>query len=109
VWFHNRNERDPVDRTLRTTLCCCWHSSVNARPNRLVVGCGRCRLRWCTWLCNYPLVLLYILPLYPEVHGGEPEFGITKLGAAGVCPCPKVLAIVCCVIPQIGVEPSMMV
>jgi hypothetical protein len=55
------------------------------------------------------LGLGYTRPLYPEVHGAKPGFGIEKLGVVCVYPCPNMLAIVYCGIPKIGVELSMVV
>jgi hypothetical protein len=51
------------------------------------------------------LVVVYVQSLYPEVYGAKPGFSISKLGATGAYPCQKVLAIVYCVIPQVGAEP----
>jgi hypothetical protein len=43
------------------------------------------------------------------VYEAEPGFGIAKLGVVCVYPFPNLLAIVCCGIPIVGVEPSMVV
>jgi hypothetical protein len=56
-----------------------------------------------------PLGLVYAQPLYSRVYGVEPEFGIAKLGAVCVYPCPNMLVIVCCGIPKVGAKPSMVV
>jgi hypothetical protein len=45
----------------------------------------------------------------PGVYMAEVKFGIEKLGATSVYPCPNVLAIVCCGILKAGVKPSMVV
>jgi hypothetical protein len=47
--------------------------------------------------------------LYPEVYGVEQGFGIVKLGAVCVYPCPYMLVVICCGIPRLGTEPSMVV
>jgi hypothetical protein len=39
----------------------------------------------------------------------EVKFGLDKLGAVSVYPCPNMLAIVCCGIPKVGAEPSIVV
>jgi hypothetical protein len=39
------------------------------------------------------------LTVTPGVYKAEPGFGIEKLGAACVYPCPNMLVIVCCGIP----------
>jgi hypothetical protein len=39
----------------------------------------------------------------------EPGFGIEKLGAVCVYLCPNILVIVCCGIPKVGAEPSIVV
>jgi hypothetical protein len=39
----------------------------------------------------------------------EVKFGIDKLGAVCVYPCPNMLTIVCCGIPKVGAEPSIVV
>jgi hypothetical protein len=36
----------------------------------------------------------------------EPGFGLVKLGAVCMYPCPYILAIVCCGIPSLGAEPN---
>jgi hypothetical protein len=41
--------------------------------------------------------------------GVKLDFGIVKLGAVCVYPCPYILAVVCCGIPRLGAEPSMVV
>jgi hypothetical protein len=41
--------------------------------------------------------------------GVELGFGIEKLGAVCVYPCPNMLVIVCCGIPNVGAEPLMVV
>jgi hypothetical protein len=41
--------------------------------------------------------------------GAELGFGIVKLGALCVYPCPNMLAVVCCGIPRVGAKPSMVV
>jgi hypothetical protein len=41
--------------------------------------------------------------------GTEPGFGIEKLYTVCVYPCPNMLVIVCCGIPKVGAEPSMVV
>jgi hypothetical protein len=56
-----------------------------------------------------PLGFVYALPLYLEVYGVGPEFGIEKLGAVCAYPCLNMLAVVCCGTPKIGAEPSMVV
>jgi hypothetical protein len=43
------------------------------------------------------------------VYGDEVKFGIEKLGAVCVYPCPNMLAVVCYGIPKVGAEPSMVV
>jgi hypothetical protein len=45
----------------------------------------------------------------PTVYGVELGFGIVKLGAVCVYPCPNMLAIVYCSIPRLGAKPSMVV
>jgi hypothetical protein len=48
----------------------------------------------------------------PIILGGywaEPGFGIEKLSVVCVHPCPNMLAVVCCGIPKVGAEPSMVV
>jgi hypothetical protein len=45
----------------------------------------------------------------PRVYGAEEMFGIEKLGAVCVYPFPNMLAVVCCSIPKVGDEPSMVV
>jgi hypothetical protein len=45
----------------------------------------------------------------PGVYGAEVKFGIEKIGAVCIYPCPNMLAVVYCGIPNVGVEPSMMV
>jgi hypothetical protein len=49
----------------------------------------------------------WLLPL--EVYKAEVKFGIGKLGAVCIYPCPNKMAIVCCGISKVGVEPSMVV
>jgi hypothetical protein len=56
-----------------------------------------------------PLGLVYARPLYPGVYRAEPGFGIVKLGMMCVYPCLNMMTIVCCSIPKVGVEPSMVV
>jgi hypothetical protein len=43
------------------------------------------------------------------VYGTEVKFDIEKLGAVCVYPCPNILTVICCGIPKVGVEPSMVV
>jgi hypothetical protein len=43
------------------------------------------------------------------VYGAKVKFGMEKLGVVYVYPCPNMVAIVCCGIPKIGVEPSVVV
>jgi hypothetical protein len=45
----------------------------------------------------------------PGVYGVEVKFGIEKLDVVCVYHCLNMLAIVCCAIPKVGVEPSMVV
>jgi hypothetical protein len=52
---------------------------------------------------------VYARPLYPGVYGAEVKFGIGKLGMVCVYPCPNLLVVVCCGIPKVGAEPSMVV
>jgi hypothetical protein len=47
--------------------------------------------------------------LPPGVYGAKVKFGIEKLGAVCLYLCPNMLAIVCCDIPKVGAEPSIMV
>jgi hypothetical protein len=47
--------------------------------------------------------------LHPEVYGVDPGFDIANLGAVCMYPCPNVLAVVCCGIPKVGAEPSIVV
>jgi hypothetical protein len=56
-----------------------------------------------------PLGLGYARSLYMEVYGAELGFGIVKLGDVCVYPFLNMLAIVCCGIPRLGAEPSMVV
>jgi hypothetical protein len=49
------------------------------------------------------------LALPPEVYGTEPRFDIENLDAVCMYPCLNMLVIVCCGIPKVGVEPSMVV
>jgi hypothetical protein len=66
----------------------------------------------CT-LADYSVAMkhqhVYARSLPPEVYGGEVKFGIGKLGAICVHPCPNMLAIVYCGIPKVGAEPSIVV
>jgi hypothetical protein len=55
------------------------------------------------------LALGYARPLYPEVYEAKPEFGIVKLGVVCIYPCPNMMAVVCCGILRLEVEPSMVV
>jgi hypothetical protein len=55
------------------------------------------------------LGLGYAQPLNPEVYGVDLGFGIVKLGAVRVYPCPYMLAVFCCFIPRLVDEPSMVV
>jgi hypothetical protein len=49
------------------------------------------------------------LVVAPGVYEVEAKFGMEKLGAVCVYPCSNMLNVVCCGIPKVGVEPSMMV
>jgi hypothetical protein len=55
------------------------------------------------------LGLGYAQPLNLEVYGVELGFVIVKLGVVCAYRCPFMLAVVCCGIPRLGVEPSMVV
>jgi hypothetical protein len=55
------------------------------------------------------LGLGYAQPLYSEVYGAEPRFGIVKVGVVCIYPCLNMLAVVYYGIPRVGVEPSMVV
>jgi hypothetical protein len=56
-----------------------------------------------------PLMLGYARPLYLEIYEPELGFGIEKLGAAYVYPCPNISAVVYYGILKVGAEPSMVV
>jgi hypothetical protein len=43
------------------------------------------------------------------VYGAEVKFEMEKLGVVCVYPCPNMIALVCCGIPKVGVELSMVV
>jgi hypothetical protein len=45
----------------------------------------------------------------PGVYGAEVKFDIEKLGAIYICPCPNMLAVVCCGIPKVGAKSSMVI
>jgi hypothetical protein len=45
----------------------------------------------------------------PGVYGAEVKFGMKKLGAVCVYPCPNMLAVVCYGTSKVGAEPSMVV
>jgi hypothetical protein len=55
------------------------------------------------------LACVYARPLPPRVYEAETKFGMVKLGVICVYPFPNMLVIVCCGIPKVGVEPSMVV
>jgi hypothetical protein len=52
---------------------------------------------------------VYAWPLPLGVYGAEVKFGIEKLGVVHIYPCPNKLVIVCCDLPKVGDEPSMVV
>jgi hypothetical protein len=47
--------------------------------------------------------------LPPGVYGAEVKFGIEKLGAICVYPCPNMMVVVCYGTLKAGAEPSMVV
>jgi hypothetical protein len=47
--------------------------------------------------------------LYLVLYGADPGFGIVKLDAVCIYPCPNMWAVVCCGIPRVGAEPSTVV
>jgi hypothetical protein len=55
------------------------------------------------------LGLGYARPLNSELYGVKLGFGIVKLGAVCMYPCPYMLVIACCGIARVGVQPSMVV
>jgi hypothetical protein len=56
-----------------------------------------------------PLACTYARPLLAGVYVAKVKFGIEKLGAVCVYPCPNMLAVVCCGTLEVGAEPSMVV
>jgi hypothetical protein len=56
-----------------------------------------------------PLAFAYVWPLPPGVYRAELKFGIEKIGAVCVYPCPNMLVVACYGIPKVGAQPSILV